>query len=186
MKVEGIILAAGFSSRAGTYKPAWPLDGKPLIHHTIDSMAHSCSRIIVVGGHKIKRLKELTRDYAKVQVVFNENYSSGMFTSVKEGVKHLKGDKFFLIPGDCPLVKKEVYRQLLQARGDIVIPEYRDRKGHPVLIKTSLAEEILREPEDSNLRDFIRRKGYETIEVEDSGILIDIDTKEDFEKASKT
>ena len=183
MKVEGIVLAAGFSSSAGTYKMAWLLEGKPLIHHTIDSMASFCSRIIVVGGHNIERLMELTRCYVKVQVVFNENYSSGMFTSVKEGIKHLKDDKFFLIPGDCPLVKRETFRQLLHARGDIVIPKYRGRKGHPVLMESSLKEEILREPDDSNLRDFIRRKGYETIEVEDRGILVDIDTWEDFEKA---
>lgn len=186
MKVEGIILAAGLSSRAGTYKPAWLLEGKPLIRHTIDSMAAFCSRIIVVGGHKIERLMELTRDYSKVQVAFNKNYSSGMFSSVKEGIKHLAGEKFFLIPGDCSLVKKEVYHDLLQARGDIIIPKFQGRKGHPVLMKTSLTAEILLEPKDSNLRDFIRRKGYETIEVEDRGILIDIDTKEDFEKARKT
>lgn len=185
MNVEGVILAAGFSSRAGAFKMEWLLAGKPLIFHTIDGMVDFCSRIIVVGGHKIEWLIELTGDYKKVQVVFNKNFSSGMFSSVKEGIKHLEGDKFFLIPGDCPLVKKEVYDKLLHARGDIVIPTFQGRKGHPVLIKTFLAKEILREPEHSNLRDFIRRKGYETIEVEDRGILVDIDTMEDYEGAKK-
>lgn len=185
MTVEGIILAAGFSSRAGSFKMGWLLDGKPLIHHTIDGMMNFCSRVIVVGGHKIEALNGLIRDYPKVRVVVNKDYGSGMFSSVKEGVRHLQGDKFFLIPGDCPFVTKDVYRMLLQSPGDIVIPTFLGRKGHPVLITTSLAGEILREPGNSNLRDFIRRKGFETIEVEDEGILIDIDREADFEKAKK-
>jgi molybdenum cofactor cytidylyltransferase len=185
MNVEGIILAAGFSSRAGAFKMGLTIAGKPLIHHTIDNMSDFCSRIIVVGGHKIEKLIELIQNYANIQVILNEKYRSGMFSSVKEGVKNLKGDKFFLIPGDCPLVKKEVYRELLQTRGDIVIPSFQGRKGHPVLIRSSLTAEILREPENSNLRDFIRRKGYETIAVEDSGILLDIDTQEDYKIAKK-
>lgn len=185
MTVEGIILAAGFSSRAGSFKMGWLLDGKPLIRHTIDGMIDFCSRIFVVGGHKIETLTGLIQDYPEVRVVFNKDYSSGMFSSVKEGIKHLRGDKFFLIPGDYPIVTRDVYRILLQSRGDIIIPTFQGRKGHPVLIKTTLAEEILREPEESNLRDFIRRKGFETIEVEDEGILLDIDTEADYEKARK-
>ncbi|MFC2155609.1 NTP transferase domain-containing protein [Acidobacteriota bacterium] len=185
MTVEGIILAAGFSSRAGSFKMGWLLDGKPLIRHTIDGMIDFCSRIFVVGGHKIEALAELTQDYPEVRVVFNKDYSSGMFSSVKEGIKHLQGDKFFLIPGDCPLVRKEVYCRLLQNPGDIVIPTFQGRKGHPVLIKTTLAEEVIREPEDSNLRNFIRRKGFETIAVADEGILLDIDTEVAYERVKK-
>ena len=176
-------MAAGFSSRAGAFKMELPLQGKSLICRTIEGMYDFCSRIFLVGGHKIERLVELTREYAKVRVVFNEHYPSGMFSSVQEGVKHIEKEKFFFIPGDCPLVKKEVYRKLLHAPGDIVIPLFRGRKGHPVLMKSFLAEEILREPQDSNLRDFIRGKGYETVEVEDETILIDVDTKADYKKA---
>ena len=185
MNVEGIILAAGLSNRAGAFKMEWLLAGRPLIHHTIDSMADFCSRIIVVGGHKIERLMELTRDYANLRVVLNEHYIRGMFGSVKEGIKYLQGEKFFLIPGDCPLVTKEVYRKLLHTQGDIVIPTFQGRKGHPVLIKTFLAEEILREADDSNLGNFIRRKGFETAAVDDRGILLDIDTRQDYERAVK-
>lgn len=180
--VEGIILAAGFSSRAGSFKMEWLLAGKPLIRHAIEGMADFCSRIIVVGGYSLERLIALTREYEKVQVVFNKEYSSGMFSSVKEGIKHLQGRKFFLTPADCPLVKEEVYRALMQAQQDIAVPRYRGKKGHPIIMSSSLAPEILSEPDDSNLGNFIRRKGCETIDVEDENILLDIDTKEDYEK----
>jgi molybdenum cofactor cytidylyltransferase len=145
-------------------------------------MADFCSKIIVVGGHRLEELSALTREYKKVQVVFNKDYSSGMFSSVKEGVRRLQGRKFFLTPADCPLVKKEVYRALLQAQQDIAVPRYRGRKGHPIFMSSSLVPEILSEPDDSNLGNFIRRKGCETIDVEDENILLDIDTKEDYEK----
>jgi molybdenum cofactor cytidylyltransferase len=170
MKIEGIILAAGFSSRAGVFKMALKLQEKSLIEHTIEAMMDNCRRIILVGGHRIERLKSL------------------VFSSVQEGVRHLRGELFFLIPGDCPFVRQGTYRQLLQAAQsgggpDIWIPVYRGRKGHPVLIKEFLGAEILKEPVNSTLRDFIRRKGYREVEVDDEGILKDIDTAADIKKA---
>lgn len=175
-------MAAGYSSRAGEFKLAWSLAGKSLIERTIESMSPFCARIIVVGGHRVEEITALTRDYAQVEVVFNKDYRSGMFSSVKTGVAHLQGKRFFLLPGDHPLVAGEVYRKLLQVEADIVIPTFKGRKGHPVLIKSALADEILQEPADSNLRAFIRRRGFELVEVEDSGILVDIDTREEYER----
>jgi molybdenum cofactor cytidylyltransferase len=188
MKIEGIILAAGFSSRAGVFKMALKLQEKSLIQHTVEAMMGSCRRIVLVGGHRIERLKSLVSGYPEVEVVYNRQYRLGMFSSVQEGVRHLKGDLFFLIPGDCPFVRKSTYRQLLLAAQngggpDIWIPVYRGRKGHPVLIKEFLGPEILKEPVDFTLRDFIRQKGYREVEVEDEGILKDIDTAADIKEA---
>jgi molybdenum cofactor cytidylyltransferase len=188
MMIEGIILAAGLSSRAGVFKMALKLQERSLIEHTVDAMMDNCRRIILVGGYRIERLKFLVSSYPEVRVVYNRHYSLGMFSSVQEGVRHLKGDLFFLIPGDCPFVRQSTYRQLLLAAKsgggpDIWVPVYQGRKGHPVLVKGFLGAEILKEPLNSTLRDFIRRKGYREVEVEDEGILKDIDTAADIKKA---
>ena len=80
IKIEGVILAAGFSSRAGTFKMELPFGEKTLIERAIDGMIDTCSRIIVVGGHKIERIREITKKYPTVQVVFNRHYEKGMFS----------------------------------------------------------------------------------------------------------
>ena len=42
--------------------------------------------------------------------------------------------------------------------------------------------ELLKEKIDSNFKEFIEKRNYILEEVNDEGVLIDIDTKEDFEK----
>lgn len=180
MDIEGIILAAGFSSRAGTFKMALDFHGKTVIENCIESMDHFCSKIYVVGGYKIEIVKEILKNYKNVQIVFNNNYEEGMLSSVKEGISHLKGEKFFLIPGDYPLVNKKTYEELMQVNGDIVIPLHNGRKGHPVFMKTSIACEILKNNEFESLKDFINSKGFVAVEVFDEGVLMDIDTFEDY------
>ena len=69
----------------------------------------------------------------------------------------------------------EIYQKLLEARcrsGQCVfIPVFNDRKGHPILVKSDLVKELLVEPDDSNLRKFINRKGFKAVEVDDDAIL---------------
>jgi len=182
MDIDGIVLAAGFSKRAGIFKMELMIDNKTMIEQSIQGMYNVCSKIIVVCGYKIERIRKILKNYEKVKIVLNRNYKKGMFSSVKTGIQNIKSDKFFLLPGDVPFVKKEVYKKMLSIQGDIVIPSYKDRKGHPVLIKSYLINEILAEPENSNLKIFINRKGYTLIEVEDEAILRDIDTLEDYDK----
>lgn len=185
MAVEGIILAAGLSSRANAFKMILMLGGKTIIEHSIDSMMEVCERGIVVGGYRIECLEPIINRYEKVELVFNENYLEGMFSSVKKGLSLVKGERFFFIPGDYPLIDPEVYRELLRHEGDVIIPTYEGRKGHPILFKGSTAEEILRENKYSNLREYIRDKKQTLIPVNCRGILTDVDTMEDYNSLTK-
>jgi molybdenum cofactor cytidylyltransferase len=182
--VDGIILAAGFSSRTEVFKMGLQLGEKNLIQRVIDEMKELCPRVIVVAGYKKERIIEFAKGYANVEVVFNPHYTKGMFTSVKEGVKHVTSQWFFLTPGDYPLITKAIYQKLLDARNEsdqcIFIPVFKGRKGHPILVKSDLVKELLEEPDDSNLRKFINQKGFTPVEVDDDAILVDIDTMEDY------
>ena len=91
-------------------------------------------------------------------------------------------ESFFVLPGDCPFVSRKTYQALLLTSGIIVVPSYIKKRGHPILIHKSLKEAILKEPMDTTLKDFRNRYDFITIEVEDSNILVDIDTQYDYEK----
>lgn len=180
MAVEGIILAAGLSSRAKTYKMTLNIGNKTVIERVIDNMLSVCSRITVVGGYKIENLEPIIQKYENVQLVFNENFMDGMFSSVKKGFSCVKEEAFFFTPGDYPLIDDMVYKQLLNNSGEIVIPTYEGRKGHPILIKSSLIKEILEGYKYSNLREFITSKRPALVPVHNEGILLDIDTINDY------
>lgn len=163
---------------------ALDIGNKKLIQKAIDGMYDICTRVIVVGGYKVDVICNICKVYPKVEVFYNESFMHGMFSSVQEGIRHIHEEKFFLIPGDYPLVNKAVYDKMKNCAGEIVIPTYRGRKGHPVLIESRLIKEILEEPYSSNLKHFISQHKYELLEVEEKGVLIDIDTIEDYNKVT--
>ena len=178
--VEAIVLAAGSSSRAGGFKMELPLGDKTLIERSIEGMYDVCSRIVIVGGFRVERVRELLLGYSKVEVVENVNWQSGMFSSVKVGVQNMKGDRFFLLPADVPLVPEIVYRKMLSVQEEIVIPMFGDRKGHPVLFRNSVVKAILNEPNGSSLRNLIGRKGGKTLLVEHEEVILDVDMISDY------
>lgn len=185
MKLEGVILAAGLSSRAGTHKMMLDIGGKTVIERCVESMADSCDRIVVVGGYKIENIRALLEKYNKVDLVYNKSYMDGMFSSVKTGLEHISGDRFFLTPGDYPLIKKETYREIADEEGDIVIPRYEGAKGHPILIDSRFIDEIVSSDDYSSLRDFIGKVGFKAVDTNDRGILMDVDTIDDYEAILK-
>lgn len=182
MKIEGVILAAGFSSRAGAFKMALDFNGKTVIENVVSNMKKYCSKIYVVGGFKIEIIEDILKTYSDVEVVFNENYTEGMFSSVKKGIECLKGERFFFTPGDYPYIKTETYKALLNTEGDIIIPVCEGRKGHPVLIDTLIGKELLKSDKFHNLKEYIDSIGFTPVEVNDKGILKDLDTMEDYKE----
>lgn len=186
MGTDAVILAGGYSSRANAFKMELKLEGKPVLQHVIDAFIPICTHIVVVGGYQIERIYPLVPKYEdKVTVVYNTDYSSGMFSSVKKGIGEVTGSRFFLTPGDCPLLSTDTCRQLLEYGGQIVKPVCRGKGGHPVLLSCECIKEILAEPDESNLKIYLAKKQVIQIETEDEGILLDVDTPVDFEKAER-
>lgn len=182
MKTDAVILAAGYSSRAEAFKMELLIGDKPVLRHVVDALIPSCSQIIVVGGYQIERIEEILRIYNnRVHLVLNEEFDKGMFSSVKRGVKEITGEQFFLTPGDYPLITTKVCEALLHYSNEIVIPSYQQRGGHPILLPSICKEEILQEEDTSNLKLYLMKKVKRYITVEDPSILLDLDTKEDYE-----
>jgi len=173
--VDGILLAGGCSCRAGVFKMETMVGGKPLLLWGLEAMAAACDRVIVVAGCDADKIAGLVAGLARVEVAVNERYAQGMLSSVQVGAARVRARRFFLLPGDMPLVRAAVFCELLRHEAEIVIPTCSGRRGHPVLLAASLLAAIRDEPPDSNLGALIRRRGSMTVEVGDPGILADLD-----------
>lgn len=179
--VEGIILAGGFSSRALSNKMLFSYQGKPLIWYAIEGMKPFVDHIIIVTGHYDKEIREAIGYHDGIEYVYNEDYEKGMFSSVRLGVMHTCGD-FFILPGDCPFVEAETYKALLEGSKSIRIPRFNGKDGHPLFMEKGKRQELLEEPLSSNLKLFRDKNDYKIININDSNVLIDIDTKEEYTK----
>jgi len=179
MNVEGVVLAAGYSSRAGTNKLLLELGGQSILARCVETMSEVCQRVIVVGGHRFQEIESAVAGLPDVSLVYNEDYPEGMFSSVLKGIGQVMTDRFFLCPGDYPLIQKQTYLDLFAVDNTIIVPTYKGRSGHPVLIDTGLVPAIINGEHD-NLGSFIKANRPLLVEVDDPGILTDIDTLADY------
>lgn len=182
--MEGVVLAAGNSSRtAPECKLALKLGGRTLIEMSVAGMKPFCGEIFVVTGAHAVAVANILRGQAGITLVHNPEYMSGMYGSVKAGLRRTRADAVFLLPGDCPFAAPEVYAKLLAAEGEIVLPTWQGRAGHPALLRRSAIDELLRDGTCETLWQFIATHHPGRAAVDCPGILTDIDTLEAYQKA---
>jgi CTP:molybdopterin cytidylyltransferase MocA len=172
----------------GAFKPLLPFGETTVLERSIALFrAAAIADIRVVVGHRADELLPLL---ARLQVrpLFNALYAEGMFSSVLAAAASLEAESeaFFLLPVDFPLIRPESVEMLLRAWrsgvGGILYPACRGRRGHPPLLATSYRETILAWPGHGGLRAFLQQyqEDAANIETGDEGILLDMDTVEDY------
>ena len=190
MRAVAIVTAAGSAERFGGKKLLTPIDGEPLLDHTIDALLEGgVAEVIVVVGKDARA--ELERDVnamldPRVRAVENPDPSRGMFSSIQEGVAQAQGDAILVMPGDMPFVSPESVRAVIAAyekKPAIVSPRYRGKRGHPVALPASLRDEIRAAARGATLHDVIHAHIDIRIDVDvdDPGINHDVDRPEDLE-----
>ena len=193
-----ICVAAGLSSRMGTFKPLLPL-GDSTIIRTLIARYRACgiAQIVLVTGKNAELLENHVRDLGVLCRRNTRFAESDMFESVRIGIRAFlengapptegAEERIFLTPGDIPLVSANTIRALLDASGDICIPTANGVQGHPLRLSRQALEPILRYEGPGGLRgalDALGAHGWQISEipVDDPGILLDADTPDDYER----
>jgi len=187
-KFAALIVAAGYSSRMERFKPLLPLGEHTVIEQTIATFtAAGVENIIVVTGHNAEALNPVL-EKVPVTVVKNERYDEGMFTSIKTGVMALPQsvDGFFMMPADMPFVMPDTIKQLMttysEQPSDVLYPTFNHKRGHPPLIARTVFKSILDSDGEGGLKRLLNHPEIHAnhLEVTDEGILLDLDTYEDY------
>jgi len=187
-EIWAIILAAGESKRMKVPKMLLPFHGKTMIEKVVENVAGSevFRTLVVVGAFRDEILGAIS--HTGVSSCYNENYRNGMLSSVKCGFRNLPAlyDAVVVFPGDQPFIEPDVINSLIGAyrktgKG-IIIPVYRKKRGHPVLISSKYRDAVGSLDENEGLRSLSLMFKEDVSEVKTSspGILKDFDTKEDY------
>jgi CTP:molybdopterin cytidylyltransferase MocA len=148
--------------------------------------------ILVITGHEAQ-LIETALANLPCKTVHNCDYAAGgMISSVKAGVSALDDatDAFFIALVDQPMVQSDTIRQIakcLSARARIIVPRNGERSGHPVLFGSECREEIASLAQGATLRDVVRREAsrLQMINVADNAVTQDLDTPDDYRRATE-
>jgi molybdenum cofactor cytidylyltransferase len=116
----------------------------------------------------------------------------GMGDSIAAAVRATPdADGWLVLPGDLPLVRPETLRAVAAAlaRHAVVVPYYQGRRGHPVGFGAECREALSELSGEQGASHVVRAQAalnrMAAIEVEDPGIVTDIDTVHDLAHAER-
>ena len=147
--ISAILLAAGQSKRMGDEnKLVKNFQGIPLIKHSVRNiLASFIGELIIVLGHQKEIIEKLIDKNKKIKFVFNQDFESGIATSIKTGLNHLseETEAFFICLGDMPMVNKDIFNLLIKSKNnrEIIVPTYKNKQGNPILFSKSMKKKIM-------------------------------------------
>lgn len=185
--IAGIVLAAGRSTRMGAPKQLLPLGTRTAIEMVVEQVCRRLEQVVVVLGHRAEEVGGALAGQP-VRCVFNPHHALGMLTSVQCGIRAAGGAGAYLICLGDQLQIGSTMDALLAAAGrsgqGILIPTCEGRRGHPILIRSSYAGQILSLSLDQGLNTVTRGHPRDTLEVPvaDREAIEDMDTPADYQR----
>ncbi len=185
---SAIILAAGSSSRFGEPKQLLDYHGKPFIRVVAETALQAeLDPIVVVTGAEHDKISAVLADLPVI-VVQNPNWADGQSSSIQVGVKNLNkntGSAFFLL-ADQPHVTPTVIRALIEEHArtlhPVIAPMVEDRRANPVLFDRVTFSALMQLKGDIGGRGIFSKFPPKYIHWNDSGLLLDVDTPEAYQK----
>lgn len=186
MRIGAVIAAAGIPGGFAAYEKLEHTDGNSMIRRMIHTFRRAgVEDVVVVTGY---RARETEKSLAKLGVAFLrcEDYETRqMMDFAVMGFRYLRNcERVFFCPADVPLFTEETLQKMLSQGADVVIPVYEGRKGHPVLIDSSLTEYVAGYRGERGLKGALDASGsgQTLLPVEDEGVLIRARREDHFEE----
>jgi molybdenum cofactor cytidylyltransferase len=195
----GVILAAGESSRMGTDKALlpWPPpvegqtpSGDSFLSAAIFSLEVSTDFIVIVAGSNVATIAPV--GYARgASIIVNPDPSQGQFSSLQVGLREVLNrgrDAAIVTLVDRPPASAATVQALRSAMETApaniwaVVPEFRGKHGHPIVVSREMIERFLRAPATGNARDIEHQyqAHVQYFPVDDPAIAMNINTPEDY------
>jgi len=187
--IVAVVLAAGESRRMGRPKALLPLEGVTFIERIVRTLELTKvgGIFVVLGYNATEMVKRI--EYLPVEPVINPDYGLGQLSSLQAGIRALRGrdvDGILVHLVDHPFIGRDLVDHMIDqfylSKKLIVVPRCGDRRGHPVIFSKELFPEFLGTPVEQGAKPVVNAHRQDSLEIETSetGVLIDIDTPEEY------
>jgi molybdenum cofactor cytidylyltransferase len=187
--IAAVLLAAGRSRRMGAFKPLLPFGGRSVVEACVANLreAGACEVVVVVGYRGAEVRAALAR-LPYVRFALNEATGSEMGVSVARGVEAVAAntDAVLVALVDQPAVPPSAIKSVIEARrrtgARLIVPEWRGRGGHPVLVDLAFRVELSSPDSERGLRALFDAHRAEVLRVQADSPFVarDMDTWEDY------
>jgi len=190
-RVAAVVLAAGGARRYGALKQMLSWGSGTLLSQVVDTaLASQADPVVVLLGSQAAACRSALGE-RPVTVVVNRDWERGQSSSLKVGLAALPGNVMAAVfpLADQPRVTAATLDALIERHratlAPVVWPEYKGERGNPVLFDRDLFPELMQLTGDVGGRALLGDTSAlaERVDVPDAGILLDIDTPQDYRGA---
>jgi molybdenum cofactor cytidylyltransferase len=179
-----VVLAAGKGSRfkGPAHKLEQSLGDLSVLGSTLRNAVESHLPVVVVTTQALASGAAHIVAVRDVVVVPPALAALGMGHSIAAGVAaRADAPGWLLLPGDMPMVKPATLLAVAAAleHHPVAYAQYQGRRGHPVGFAAELYSELMMLSGDEGARRLIARYPAIGVDVDDPGVLIDLDTEAD-------
>jgi len=186
-----VVLAAGLGSRFGgtIHKLGQDLDGASVLARVLSQVLATSLEAVVVTTEALAdeaRRSVASRDIVLLPKVGASDLPLGMGYSIAAGVSaRPNASGWLILPGDMPLVQPSTVLAVAAAleHHPVAFAQYQGRRGHPVGFSAELYSELSALQGDAGARRLTARYPAQGVDVDDPGVLVDIDTEADLKRA---
>ncbi len=190
MKISGVLLAAGCSTRMGAVNKLFLEYNKHTIfEEVLTQLSNSIlESILVVTGFEADKvasvLNQLSTD--KIISIYNDKYQTGRASSICCAVDSLAGNSQALLfmVADKPKIKSSLIDKAVitfrEKQPEILYVQTKSGRGHPIIFSQKLFPELLELEGDLIGNNLIEKYKSDTIIIKDTATQYDIDTYEDY------
>ncbi|MHC4413692.1 MAG: nucleotidyltransferase family protein [Planctomycetota bacterium] len=198
LATAGVLLAAGRGRRMGRVKQLLPWGQSTVVAHAFDALARWCGAgmVIVLGADADRIVGALgDRSYDLVEGDSDAEQFDSACRGLRRGLELPGARRILLHPADHPVIPRPVVEGLLARAAEtsrVLLPTYRGRGGHPVLISADVAASIISwdpnetRPESGGLRAYWQSHGGEVERIEfphAPDLVMKLNTPEDYAAA---
>jgi len=186
--INAVVLAAGASKRMGKPKPLLRFKDRTFLEQIIAVLKLSdADRITVVLGAEAEAIRR-TVDLSGTDVVINEDFQRGQLSSLIAAIKTIppQTQAILVCLSDMPFITTAVVNEITakfkETSAAIVVPVLNGKRGHPTLFAKAVFGELLNAPPEQGARFVLYSNDQRILELQtsDGGILIRIDTPDDY------
>ncbi|MEO6347911.1 MAG: nucleotidyltransferase family protein [Aquaticitalea sp.] len=192
--IHALLIAAGESKRMGAPKQLLPWGTKTLIEHQIEILQKAALNVSIVLGANAELIQK-TIEHLDVDMYHNNDWESGMGTSISFGVKgihfnQIQYDGILIALVDQPLITSKYFQTMIDSfesgKNQIIVSQSDTGfSGPPVLFDSSYLDELMELHGEAGAKPIIKKHQKDVVLIPCQSSLEDIDTPEAYQRLLK-